>query len=99
MLPLSRTADILAAAGERKAPGQLLCGFAMETEHLIDNARKKLLAKNCDLIVANDLGTPGAGFGVDTNVITLISATSEKALPLAPKTELADLILDELLSL
>lgn len=98
-LKLTRTADILAEAGERKAPGQLLCGFAMETEHLVDNARKKLLSKNCDLIVANDLGTPGAGFGVDTNVITLISAAGEKALPLAPKTELADLILDELLSL
>jgi phosphopantothenoylcysteine decarboxylase/phosphopantothenate--cysteine ligase len=70
---LRRTEDILKYLGEHKRPGQLLCGFSMETENLVVNSTKKLLSKNADLFVANNLRDEGAGFGVDTNVVTLIT--------------------------
>lgn len=98
-LPLVRTRDILRYLGEHKKAGQLLCGFSMETEDLIANSQKKLTAKNCDLICANSLRTEGAGFGTDTNVLTLITAAGAKELPLMDKQEAAHLILDQLLSM
>ena len=94
-----RTRDILRYLGEHKKAGQLLCGFSMETEDLLANSQKKLTAKNCDLICANSLRTEGAGFGTDTNVLTLITAAGAKELPLMDKQEAAHLILDHLLSM
>lgn len=93
-LELKRTDDILAYLGEHRRPGQFICGFSMETENLIDNSRKKLLGKNVDLIVANSLRTEGAGFGTDTNVVTLITRDGEKTLPCMSKEEVAKEILD-----
>ena len=73
--------DILAWAGERKRDdgSQILCGFAMETEHLIRNAKKKLTSKHCDMLVANNLCDAGAGFGTDTNVVTVLTSGAEDA--------------------
>ena len=70
-------------------------GFAAETEHLLENAQKKLDKKHLDMIVANDVTQAGAGFGVDTNIVTLISHQGMKSLPLLSKTEVADRILDQ----
>ena len=81
-IPLSRTRDILAELGARKRPGQFLCGFSMETENMLENSRRKLAKKNLDLIAANNVKVAGAGFGVDTNVLTLIGPESETELPL-----------------
>ncbi|NLG02928.1 MAG: bifunctional phosphopantothenoylcysteine decarboxylase/phosphopantothenate--cysteine ligase CoaBC [Clostridia bacterium] len=94
VLELGRTNDILAALGSEKREDLYLCGFCMETENLIENARKKLIKKNADLIVANSLCDEGAGFGVDTNLVTLIGKDFERMLPLMPKTQVADEILD-----
>ena len=96
-LSLERTQDILAWLGAHKRPGQFLCGFAMETQDLLANARKKLEAKNADLIVANSLRTEGAGFGTDTNVVTLLSREGERQLPLMSKDDVAAQIVDEIL--
>ena len=85
----------LVAVGEQKKPGQILVGFAAETEHLLENAQKKLDKKHLDMIVANDVTQAGAGFGVDTNIVTLISHQGMKSLPLLSKTEVADRILDQ----
>ena len=93
-LELKRTKDILASLGEKKRKGQFLCGFSMETENLIENSRKKLAKKNLDMICANSLRTPGAGFGTDTNVVTVITKDSESELPLMSKSETAEKILD-----
>ncbi len=93
-LTLVRTDDILKTLGERKKAGQVLCGFSMETEDLLNNSRNKLTQKNLDLIVANSLRTEGAGFGTDTNVVTLISSYGEEALPLMSKEETAGHIVD-----
>ncbi len=98
-LPLRRTRDILAALGDSRRPGQLLCGFSMETENLLENSRRKLVRKNLDLIAANSLRVEGAGFQVDTNVLTLIGRDTEKQLPLMTKDEAADALLDELMRL
>ncbi|MDO5141981.1 MAG: bifunctional phosphopantothenoylcysteine decarboxylase/phosphopantothenate--cysteine ligase CoaBC [Eubacteriales bacterium] len=99
-LTLARNPDILATLGQRKQPGQLLCGFAMETQDLLDNAAGKLRRKNCDMLVANSLRDEGAGFGTDTNIVTLLFADGrQEGLPIMPKDELADLILDRLLAL
>ncbi len=97
---LARNPDILAALGTRKRKNQLLCGFAMETQNLIENAADKLRRKNCDMLVANSLRDRGAGFGGDTNAAVLLFADGrrEKA-PLMGKDELADLIFDRLLAL
>ncbi len=93
-IPLVRTTDILQTLGERKAEGQFLCGFSMETEHMLESSRKKLKEKNLDMIVANNLNTDGAGFGTETNVVTLITPEREEELPLLSKQEAADRILD-----
>ncbi len=91
-----RTPDILAELGRRKT-SQFLCGFSMETESLVENSRRKLEKKNLDMIAANDLKTAGAGFGVDTNVITLITKDSQTQLELMSKQESALRIFDEIL--
>lgn len=96
---LERTEDILAYLGEHKKEGQILCGFSMETENLIENSQKKLQKKNLDMICANNLFREGAGFAVDTNVLTLLTKTSETPLPMLKKTEAAHIILDHLLDL
>ena len=93
-IELERTHDILAALGESKKPGQLLCGFSMETENLIENSMKKLEKKNLDMIAANSLNTAGAGFQGDTNVVTLITKDSQVQLPLLSKEETAARIID-----
>lgn len=100
-LKLKRTTDILKWLGENRAAGkkQFLCGFSMETEHMVENSRAKLEKKNLDMIVANNLKVPGAGFGVDTNVVTLITRSEAKELPQMSKEEVADGILDEILRL
>ncbi len=94
-----QTTDIAAALGRRKKPGQVLVAFAAETNDLIENARGKMIRKNADMIVANDVTQPGAGFGVDTNQITIITASTTEALPLMTKRAAADAILDAVLRL
>lgn len=93
---LKRTQDILAYLGEHKRPGQILCGFAMETEDLLKNARKKLETKHCDMICANSLRREGAGFGTDTNVLTLLTRDGTQELELMSKEQAAHRILDRL---
>ncbi len=95
-IPLKRTQDILAALGEQKAPRQVLCGFAMETENLLENASAKLAKKNCDMICANSLCTEDAGFGVDTNVLTLITQKGAEPLEKMTKEQAAFEILSRL---
>ena len=97
-LPLIRTKDILKYLGEHKKENQLLCGFCMETKDLLENARKKLESKNLDMICANNLKVAGAGFGVDTNVITMITKDKEIELELMSKDEVAQQILSEILN-
>lgn len=97
-LELERTIDILAALGKQKG-NRLLCGFSMETEHMLENSRQKLKKKNLDMVAANNLKEQGAGFGTDTNVLTLITQDGEKQLALMSKEEAADCLLDELLAL
>lgn len=93
-IELKRTMDILKWLGENKKPGQFICGFSMETENMLENSRKKLDAKNADLIVANNLKVEGAGFGTDTNVVTLITKEQAKELPIMSKEAVAEEILD-----
>lgn len=97
-LPLSRTSDILAWLGEHRSPGQFLCGFSMETRDMVENSKQKLEKKHIDLIAANNLKQEGAGFGVDTNLLTLISPDGAKELPLMSKEEAAHALLDEIMS-
>ena len=94
-IELRRTKDILKELGQSRRENQFICGFAMETENLIENAVKKLESKNVDMIVANSLKTEGAGFGTDTNVVTLIKKDGKTELPLMSKTDVAMKILDE----
>ena len=96
-LPLARTSDILAWLGEHRAPGQFLCGFSMETRDMVANSKKKLEKKHIDFIAANNLKQAGAGFGVDTNVLTLIAADGAKELPLMSNEEAAHALLDEIM--
>ena len=96
-IELKRTQDILKALGASKKEGQFLCGFSMETDNVLENSRKKLSGKNADMICANSLRTAGAGFGVDTNIITLITADSEVELPQMTKEEAAHKIFDTIL--
>lgn len=98
-IPLERTDDILKFLGEHKKPGQFLCGFSMETENMLANSTKKLYEKNLDMIVANNLKMQGAGFGTDTNIITMITENEVTELPLMEKEEVAFHILDKILSL
>lgn len=96
-IKLKRTEDIIGYLGEHKRKGQFICGFSMETENMLENSRKKLTKKNMDMIVANNLKTQGAGFGTDTNVVTIITDDEEKSLPIMSKKEVAHSILSEIL--
>lgn len=98
-IPLKRTQDILKYLGEHRTDGQVICGFSMETQNMIENSKRKLQSKNIDMICANNLKTEGAGFGVDTNVITVITKSEVKELPLQSKESVANAILDECLKL
>jgi len=98
-IPLKRTQDILAYLGQHRRPGQILCGFSMETENLVENSRAKLLKKGLDMVCANSLKVAGAGFGVDTNVLTLITQEKTIELPLQSKESAAGSILDQCLIL
>ena len=93
-IPLKRTQDILQYLGDHKQPGQFLCGFSMETRNMLENSRAKLEKKHVDMICANNLKVAGAGFAVDTNVLTLITADGVEELPLLSKEEAACRILD-----
>ena len=95
-IALKRTKDILAYLGEHKKEGQFICGFSMETDNVLENSRKKLTKKNCDMICANSLSSSGAGFGVDTNIITLITRDGETELPMLTKDAAAHKILDKI---
>ena len=96
-LALERTQDILKYLGEHRAEGQYICGFSMETQNMVENSRAKLVKKNVQMIAANNLKVEGAGFGVDTNVLTLITRDGETALPIMSKEEAADRLLDEIM--
>lgn len=96
-IELERTEDILSYLGAHKKEGQFICGFSMETEHMLENSTAKLKKKNVDMIVANNLRTDGAGFGTDTNIVTLITETGAKELPKMTKREVADAILDKII--
>lgn len=95
-VPLRRTVDILKTLGSQKRPGQVICGFSMETENLLENSRKKLISKGCDMICANSLTSGGAGFGSPTNIITMITRTGDEALKKMTKDDAAHIILDRL---
>ena len=96
-IELERTEDILGFLGAHKKEGQFLCGFSMETENMEENSRRKLQKKNLDLIVANNLKEAGAGFGTDTNVVTLISKEASIQLPIMSKEEVAERLLSHIL--
>lgn len=98
-IELKRTQDILKYLGEHKRNNQIICGFSMETENVIENSRKKLLGKNCDLICANSLRMTGSGFGTDTNIITIITADGEFSLDLMTKESAAHKILDTIIQM
>ena len=98
-LELARTKDILGTLGADKKDNWFLCGFSMETEHVLENSRKKLEKKNLDLIVANSIKQAGAGFGTDTNIVTMISKEAEDELPIMSKDDVAHKILDRILEM
>ena len=95
-ISLVRTQDILGWLGEHRRPGQYLCGFSMETQNMLENSRAKLKKKHVDMIVANNLKVAGAGFGVDTNVVTLITEQDVEELPQMSKEEVAHRLLDRI---
>lgn len=96
-IELERTEDILSYLGAHKRDDQFICGFSMETENMLENSKKKLKKKNVDMIVANNLRTEGAGFGTDTNVVTIIMADETWQLPIMTKEEVANSIFDTIL--
>ena len=96
-IALERTKDILAYLGEHKREGQFLCGFSMETENMLENSVAKLVKKNLDMIVANNLKVEGAGFGTNTNIVTVITRKGGEQLPLMSKDDVADQILDAII--
>ena len=98
-IELKRTKDILQHLGQNRREGQFICGFSMETDNVIENSRKKLSSKNVDMICANSLRTAGAGFGTDTNVITMITAENDEELEIMTKFDAANKILDKILQL
>lgn len=98
-IPLKRTQDILKYLGEHRTPGQVICGFSMETRDMLENSRKKLESKHVDMICANNLKVAGAGFGVDTNIITVITRDTVVELPLQSKESAANAILDQAIAL
>ena len=95
-IPLKRTADILKYIGENRRSDQVICGFSMETDNVLENSRKKLVSKNCDMICANSLRKAGAGFGTDTNIITMITPEDDTELELMSKFDAANIILTKL---
>ena len=98
-IELERTDDILKYLGEHRRPGQFLCGFSMETQNMLGNSRAKLQKKHLDMVAANNLKVPGAGFQGDTNVLTLITQDEDVSLQLSSKEDAAIIILDKILSL
>ncbi|MCB7320449.1 bifunctional phosphopantothenoylcysteine decarboxylase/phosphopantothenate--cysteine ligase CoaBC [Lacrimispora sp. 210928-DFI.3.58] len=96
-IALERTDDILGWLGNHRREGQFLCGFSMETQNMLENSRAKLAKKNIDMIVANNLKVEGAGFGTDTNVVTIITKDAEKELPMMSKEAVADALLTEIM--
>lgn len=98
-ISLKRTQDILGFLGEHRRDGQIICGFSMETRDMLENSRAKLQKKHVDMICANNLKVPGAGFGVDTNVITIITQADTTELPLLSKEEAANTILNKAITL
>lgn len=98
-IPLKRTKDILKYIGENKKENQIICGFSMETDNLVENSAKKLKSKNADMICANSLRKSGAGFGTDTNIITLITKDGNQELEMMSKFDAANIILDKLKTL
>lgn len=96
-IELKRTKDILAYLGEHKKKGQFLCGFSMETENVLENSRKKLNKKNCDMICANSLKQEGSGFGTDTNVVTIITKNNEYSLEKMSKDNVAHEIFNQII--
>lgn len=98
-IELERTEDILAYLGAHRREGQFLCGFSMETEHMLENSRAKLEKKHIDMIVANNLKQAGAGFGTDTNVVTLLTKEETVELPIMSKEEVADRLLDHIMKM
>ena len=96
-IPLERTNDILGWVAEHRHPGLFVCGFSMETRDMVENSRKKLEKKHLDMIAANNLKIAGAGFGVDTNVVTILTKDETKELPLMGKDQVARRLLDEIL--
>lgn len=98
-IALERTEDILAYLGAHRREGQFLCGFSMETEHMVENSRAKLEKKNIDMIVANNLKQEGAGFGTDTNVVTILTNDETVELPMMSKEEVADRLLDHIVGM
>lgn len=98
-IPLSRTSDILLELGSSKKDSQVLCGFSMETEHMLENSQAKLVRKNLDMIVANNLKVEGAGFGTDTNIVTIITKDGFRDLPILSKFDTANRIIDTALIL
>lgn len=97
VIRLTQTPDVAAAVGKTKKEGQTLVGFAAETNDVLQNAQKKLAKKNLDLIVANDVTAPGAGFDVDTNIVTFVTQDGLEKLPKMKKAEVADTLLDRIL--
>lgn len=97
VLELERTEDILAYLGAHRKDGQFICGFSMETENMLENSRAKLAKKNVDMIVANNLKVAGAGFGTDTNVVTIITKDDKRQLERMSKAAVAASIVDEIL--
>lgn len=97
-IELERTTDILSQLGSNKGPNQFICGFSMETENMLENSKRKLAKKNVDMIVANNLKVQGAGFGTDTNIVTIITADDCKELEIMSKSDVANAIVSEIAS-
>ena len=99
ILEMVENPDVAATLGKNKREDQVFVGFAAETQHVAEHAKGKLLKKNLDMIVANDVTAPGAGFDVDTNIVTFMTQEETVQLPLLLKDEVADRILDRVLSI
>ena len=98
-IELNRTDDIIGTLGKNKKDGLFLCGFSMETENMIENSRAKLDKKNLDMIVANNVKVQGAGFGTDTNVVTIITKDGVEELPMMSKEQVADQLLGRIINM
>ena len=98
-IALTRTRDILGWLGGHRVPGQVLCGFSMETRDMVENSAAKLEKKRVDMIVANNLKEAGAGFGTETNIVTILTKAGAEPLPIMGKDQVADEVLTRLLAL